>query len=41
MARIDLGVELAHMPNLFSIFMNDSMDTANMEGMLQINASPP
>ncbi|KAJ7872425.1 hypothetical protein B0H13DRAFT_2349461 [Mycena leptocephala] len=36
MARIDLGVEPAHMPNLFSIFMNDSMDTANMEGMLQM-----
>ncbi|KAJ7887707.1 hypothetical protein B0H13DRAFT_2342304 [Mycena leptocephala] len=35
MARIDLGVEPAHMPDSFSIFMNDSMDTANMKGVLQ------
>ncbi|KAJ7887987.1 hypothetical protein B0H13DRAFT_2342078 [Mycena leptocephala] len=41
MARIDLGVEPAHMPDFFSIFMNDSMDTANMKGMLQVNTSPP
>jgi hypothetical protein len=41
MVRIDLGVEPAHMPECFSIFMNDSMDTANMKGMLQVNASPP
>ncbi|KAJ7865954.1 hypothetical protein B0H13DRAFT_2352763 [Mycena leptocephala] len=27
MACIDLGVEPAHMPNFFSLFMNDSMDT--------------
>jgi hypothetical protein len=41
MVRIDLGVEPAHMPDLFSIFMNDAIDTANMKGMLQVNASPP
>ncbi|KAJ7857861.1 hypothetical protein B0H13DRAFT_2672650 [Mycena leptocephala] len=41
MACIDLGVEPAHMSDLFSIFMNDSMDTANMKGMLQVIASPP
>jgi hypothetical protein len=40
MARINLGVELAHIPDFFSIFMNDLMDTANMKGMLQVNASP-
>ncbi|KAJ7830367.1 hypothetical protein B0H13DRAFT_2372030 [Mycena leptocephala] len=40
-ACIDLGVEPAHMPDFFSIFMNDSMDTANMKGMLQVNVSPP
>jgi hypothetical protein len=41
MARIDLGVEPVHMPDFFSIVMNDSMDTANMKGMLQVNASTP
>jgi hypothetical protein len=41
MACIDLGVEPAHMPDFFSIVMNDSMDTANMKGMLQVNAPPP
>jgi hypothetical protein len=29
MAHIDLGVEPAHMPDFFSIVMNDSMDTTN------------
>ncbi|KAJ7887685.1 hypothetical protein B0H13DRAFT_2277490 [Mycena leptocephala] len=41
MACIDLGVEPAHMADFFSIFMNDSMDTANMKGMLQVNVFTP
>jgi hypothetical protein len=41
MARMDLGVESAQMSDFFGIFMNDSMDTANMGAMLQVNASPP
>ncbi|KAJ7841457.1 hypothetical protein B0H13DRAFT_1910288 [Mycena leptocephala] len=36
MARIDLGVEPAHMPDFFSIFMNGSMENANMKGLLQM-----
>jgi hypothetical protein len=38
MARIDLGVEPAHMPDFSSIFMSDSMDTANIKGMIQVGA---
>jgi hypothetical protein len=41
MARIDRGLEPAHMSDLLSIFMNDSMDTANMKVMLQVNVLPP
>jgi hypothetical protein len=41
MACIDLGVEPAHMPDFFGIFMNNSMDTANMKGILQVNAFTP
>ncbi|KAJ7830376.1 hypothetical protein B0H13DRAFT_2433724 [Mycena leptocephala] len=36
MVRIDLGVEPVHIHDIFSIFVNDSMDTANMKGMLQM-----
>ncbi|KAJ7857866.1 hypothetical protein B0H13DRAFT_2356795 [Mycena leptocephala] len=41
MARIDLCVEPAHMPNFFSLFMNDSMDTVNMKACFRSTRHPP
>ncbi|KAJ6594919.1 hypothetical protein B0H19DRAFT_1057128 [Mycena capillaripes] len=41
MARIDLGIEPADVPEFFNIFVNEPVDTANMKGMLRVNGFTP
>ncbi|KAJ7714031.1 hypothetical protein B0H14DRAFT_3523112 [Mycena olivaceomarginata] len=42
MARIDIGIEPAEMPNFLNIFLGDQLDAKmKMKGMLQLNALTP
>ncbi|KAJ7914332.1 hypothetical protein B0H13DRAFT_1611638, partial [Mycena leptocephala] len=41
MARIDIGVEPADMPDFFKIFMGEQLGNGKMKGMLQVNHFTP